>query len=236
MIEAEWLTQDWVLLWLYLRKVGVTRTTAGRRKLRLFACSCCRVEIKWLEGRGRRALDVAEQLADREATEEERRAAEQIVVQEANKLQIFSDRMRGAMRRRLGKKYYALCAVRYALAVVELHEAVGRSVSMLANIEGKFGDPSPEEGAQWQSVVADKLRDVFGNPFRPVECDTAWQTEAALALARGIYESRDFSQMPLLAVALEGAGCDNADILSHCRDPGPHVRGCWVVDLVLGKG
>ena len=50
-----------------------------------------------------------------------------------------------------------------------------------------------------------------------------------------MYESRDFAAMPVLADALEEAGCDHADVLAHCRGPGPHVRGCWVVDLVLGK-
>ena len=59
--------------------------------------------------------------------------------------------------------------------------------------------------------------------------------DTAVALARQMYESRDFSAMPILADALQDAGCDNEDILSHCRSDGPHVRGCWVVDLVLGK-
>jgi hypothetical protein len=79
------------------------------------------------------------------------------------------------------------------------------------------------------------LRDIFGNPFRPVTFSPAWQTDTVVSLARQMYESRDFSAMPILADALQGAGCDNADILDHCRGPGPHVRGCWVLDLVLGK-
>ena len=60
-------------------------------------------------------------------------------------------------------------------------------------------------------------------------------TSTVVALARGIYESRDFSAVPILADALQDAGCENADVLEHCRGEGPHVRGCWVVDLVLGK-
>jgi hypothetical protein len=84
-----------------------------------------------------------------------------------------------------------------------------------------------------QSVL---LRDIFGNPFRPVAFASAWRTDTAVALARTMYESRDFSAMPILADALQDAGCDNDAILSHCRDANqPHVRGCWVVDLVLGK-
>jgi hypothetical protein len=79
------------------------------------------------------------------------------------------------------------------------------------------------------------LRDIFGNPFRPVAVDPAWLTSDVLALAKGIYEDRAFDRMPILADALQEAGCDSDDILNHCRGPGPHARGCWVVDLILGK-
>jgi hypothetical protein len=83
---------------------------------------------------------------------------------------------------------------------------------------------------------ADLLRDLLGNPFRPVDCVPEWRTDTALALARGMYASCDFSAMPILADALQDAGCENAAVLDHCRGSGPHYRGCWVVDLVLGKG
>jgi hypothetical protein len=83
--------------------------------------------------------------------------------------------------------------------------------------------------------IAALLRDIFGNPFRPVAFDPAWRTPTAVALAQQMYESRDFSAMPILADALQDAGCDCDDILAHCRGTGPHVRGCWVVDAVLGK-
>jgi len=80
------------------------------------------------------------------------------------------------------------------------------------------------------------LREIFGNPFRPVAFDPRWRSESAVALARTAYGTRNFSLLPILADALEEAGCDNADVLSHCREPnGVHVRGCWVVDGVLGK-
>jgi len=79
------------------------------------------------------------------------------------------------------------------------------------------------------------LRDVFGNPFRPVTFDTAWRTATVTNLAQAIYHERAFDRLPILADALEDAGCTNADVLRHCRQPGEHVRGCWVVDLVLGK-
>jgi hypothetical protein len=62
-----------------------------------------------------------------------------------------------------------------------------------------------------------------------------WLTSTVTDIARQMYDSRDFTAMPILADALQDAGCENADILTHCRGPGPHVRGCWVVDFVLGK-
>jgi hypothetical protein len=86
-----------------------------------------------------------------------------------------------------------------------------------------------------QRFQAKLLRDIFGNPFCPVAFSPSWRTSAALGLAGSMYEFRDFAAMPVLADALEEAGCDSADVLAHCRGPGPHVRGCWVVDLVLGK-
>lgn len=86
-----------------------------------------------------------------------------------------------------------------------------------------------------ERIQCELLRDIFGNPFRPVAFPPQWRTGTAHSLARQMYESRDFSTIPILADALQDAGCDSDDILSHCRGPGPHVRGCWVVDLVLGK-
>jgi hypothetical protein len=98
-------------------------------------------------------------------------------------------------------------------------------------------------------VVADRaiqqaklLHDIFSNPFHPTTHDPAWQTPTVLALATAAYDDRimpagtlDTARLAVLADALEEAGCDNADILNHCRQPGVHVRGCWVVDLILGK-
>jgi hypothetical protein len=84
----------------------------------------------------------------------------------------------------------------------------------------------------------DIIRDIFGNPFRPVALNPtclAWNDGTVSRIAQAIYDERAFDRMPILADALEDAGCDNADILNHCRGDGPHVRGCWVVDLLLGK-
>jgi hypothetical protein len=62
-----------------------------------------------------------------------------------------------------------------------------------------------------------------------------WNDGTVIKIAQAIYNERAFERLPILADALEDAGCDNADILRHCREPGEHMRGCWVVDLLLGK-
>jgi hypothetical protein len=78
-------------------------------------------------------------------------------------------------------------------------------------------------------------RDIFGNPFRPVEFDARWRTSDVVGLARAIYDDRAFERMPILADALMDAGCEHEEIIGNCRGDGPHVRGCWVVDLILDK-
>ena len=90
-------------------------------------------------------------------------------------------------------------------------------------------------GGQEARTQVGLLRCIFGNPFRPVAVDPAWRTTTVVQLAQGVYNDRAFDWLAILADALEEAGCTNADILGHLRGPGPHVRGCWVVDLVLGK-
>jgi hypothetical protein len=83
---------------------------------------------------------------------------------------------------------------------------------------------------------ASLLREIFGPlPIRKIKPNPLWHGTTVAGLAQSIYDDRAFDRMPILADALEDAACDNADILSHCRQPGAHVRGCWVVDLVLGR-
>lgn len=90
--------------------------------------------------------------------------------------------------------------------------------------------------ASEQASQSSLLRDIFGPlPFRPVTLDPTWLTSTAIALASQMYEARDFSLMPILADALRDAGCECAELLDHCCGSGPHARGCWVVDLILGK-
>ncbi len=120
--------------------------------------------------------------------------------------------------------YCCLSAIDRA-GVLRLREARGLSLQQI--------DAAKE---QIQRSLADLLRDIVGNPFRPVAFSPAWRTSTAVSLARAVYESRDFGAMPILADALQDAGCDSDDILAHCRDTSlTHVRGCWVTDFVLGK-
>ena len=96
-------------------------------------------------------------------------------------------------------------------------------------------DQEDERANAERRTHCDLIRELFGNPFCPVAFPPSWRTDTAITLARQMYDAREFSAMPILADALQDAGCDNDDVLNHCRAPGVHVRGCWVVDLVLGK-
>ena len=93
-----------------------------------------------------------------------------------------------------------------------------------------------------QAANCELIRDIFGNPFRPAAVDPAWLTSTVTALAAAAYEERalpsgelDRARLSVLADALEDAGCSDAELLGHLRSPGPHVRGCRALDLVLGK-
>jgi hypothetical protein len=88
-----------------------------------------------------------------------------------------------------------------------------------------------------ERTIIHVLHDIFGPlPFRDIAIAPAWLTSDVTALAKGIYDERAFDRMPILADALQDAGCDNDDVLNHCRaTQWEHVRGCWVIDLLLGK-
>ncbi|HEV3439785.1 MAG TPA: hypothetical protein VG122_20635 [Gemmata sp.] len=103
-----------------------------------------------------------------------------------------------------------------------------RIITLLWEWVHEFPIPSDKQLAAF-------ISDIFGNPFHPVSIDQSWLTPTVLALAQQMYDSRDFSAMPILADALQDADCDNEDVLNHCRQLGEHIRGCFVVDLLLGK-
>jgi hypothetical protein len=99
-----------------------------------------------------------------------------------------------------------------------------------------FEDTTPSFGWVPQSLHSLRLlREVYGNPCRLTPFSPEWRTDTACLLARQMYEVRNFSAMPILADALQDAGCEDDEVLNHCRNPQEHVRGCWVVDLVLDR-
>lgn len=178
------------------------------RKFRLFAVACCRrVPHLLAKRRSQRAVDVAERFADGIATSED--------LEEAGT----------RMRVREIRGHYGPVA---AWAVAPSADLAARNVAWNA-----FCD---REGMGEERHQASLLRCISGNPFCPVEFSASWRTDTTVTLAGQMYESRDFSAMPILADALQDAGCDCADILDHCRDANvAHVRGCWIVDLVTGR-
>ncbi|AMV22943.1 hypothetical protein VT84_00935 [Gemmata sp. SH-PL17] len=115
---------------------------------------------------------------------------------------------------------------------------IGNTIRMhLAGIKKSTPD-SVTRGIEVQqhcAVLRPYILCILDNPFRPVAFDPAWRTSDVVALAQGIYADRAFDRMPILADALQEAGCDNTDVLTHCRADTVHARGCWVVDGVLGK-
>jgi hypothetical protein len=234
MTEAEWLAcaEPW-------RMVPLVRTGSDR-KLRLFACACCRQVLNpFAPPLAVRAVAAAEAFADGELGASALATVREVVAQ-ATQAANAEDRQRGTgYLSHLLKGCTSVCTASGTRSAGEVADDVRRAAAGAVTDAPVFqtehhSNRSPEWVAELASQ-ADLLRDIFGNPFRPVTFSPAWRTDTAVALARQMYEGRDFSAMPILADALQDAGCDNADILNHCRGPGPHVRGCWVVDLVLGK-
>jgi hypothetical protein len=124
-----------------------------------------------------------------------------------------------------------------AALVRDVSSETSRLRQRLLGFRGVFREACPSElHTENGAAVCTLFREVHHNPFRKANFAKKWRTSTGVALAKQMYESRDFGAMPILADALQDAGCDSDDILSHCRDPKQvHVRGCWVVDLVLGK-
>jgi hypothetical protein len=178
-----------------------------------------------VDERSRHALDVAEEFADGLVTSEERQAAE-IHAQKA--LEEITDRFGSEDLEPVPQPCVA-CA---AMNAVEENRGFGSILASTAamNCREAMSDPILEARIQ-----TNLLRDIFKNPALFVEFDPRWRTSDVVGLARAIYDDRAFERMPILADALMDAGCEHEEIIGHCRGAGPHVRGCWVVDLILGK-
>lgn len=117
-----------------------------------------------------------------------------------------------------------------------IHCAVNpRVTSSVRGVLCILSDYEADMGSEFVQPLVPWLREIFGNPFRPIDF-APWRTDTAVSLARQMYESGEFSAMPILADALQDAGCNSDEVLNHCRDANAkHVRGCWVVDGMLGK-
>jgi hypothetical protein len=132
------------------------------------------------------------------------------------------------------------CVRNYHRGVLTYVEVFNRTVDQLYEIMDRLDRKDRAPHRQQLRAVKERmlaLELVGPNPFRPIPFSPSWRTDTAVSLAHTIYDTREFSAMPILADALQDAGCDSDDILDHCRDANAtHVRGCWVVDLVLEKG
>jgi hypothetical protein len=200
------------------------RGTGSGRKWRLFAVACCRrIEHLLPDARSRHAVDLAEAHADAAVADSSLYAA-WIEAKRA-----FEDLARASDMESPTSGPCAASAASWCALLTD-GEKVELGCQAAFNAHQATANRVDEVYAQ-----ADLLRDVFGGQEPRVMLDPTWRTPTAVALAAQMYESRDFGAMPILADALQDAGCDSAEVLDHCRGPGPHVRGCWVVDLVLGK-
>ena len=171
----------------------------------------------------RRVVDVAERFADGLASVDEMAAVAEWLSARANdRPSAWSDEWSAA---------YHL--VRHPGEWRSGH-GVRASVTVVSQMASRVGRWPAAIGTR--AAHADIVRDILGNPFRPVAFAPEWRTADAAGLAEAIYERRAFHDLPILADALQDAGCDSPDLLDHLRGPGPHARGCWALDLVSGRG
>jgi hypothetical protein len=205
---------------------------ASSRKFRLFACACCRRIWHLLGERCRYAVGVAERYADGLAADAEVEVA---------RWDVNACCTETALTSGLPAKYsWAYSAARLVLFDTPFWKpnaaeqwTFGAAWTAAEAAWRHDGGDGPTDEARYQLAL---LRDVFENPYQPGWVDPAVLTPTVVSLAQAIYDDRAFDRLPILADALQVAGCDQPDILAHCRGPGPHVRGCWAVDLLLGKG
>jgi hypothetical protein len=215
------------------------RGKASERKLRLFICACSR--RKWdvfAREEYREAIRVAENFADGNACKSELtlthvRLRSIHFGQYKGGVRAYLSSLSSAERARVLWSYLPVTAVREAGLFLGDQGKPATSVHLVMARE-----LCPEE----DGPQAELLRDIFGNPFRPATFDPAWLTPTVTSLALAAYDERslpsgelDKAGLAVLADALEDVGCQDAEILGHCRQVAAHVRGCWVVDLLLGK-
>jgi len=218
MTEADWVASgDLYQMLRSCRKI----IRYNPRKGRLFAVACCyRIWHLLADERSRAAVDLAAQYAEGLVSDEQLKAA--------------SDAAQAAHRDAFRAKGKVGASAEWAAEFAASSDAWFAATR--ASNFAYFAAGDPVEPGVEKKVQAHLARCIFGTlPFRPVTIDPAWLTPTVTSLAQAIYDDRAFDRLPILADALEDAGCTNQDILGHCRSGGEHVRGCWVVDLLLGK-
>jgi len=227
-----------------LASIGVT---GSGRKLRLFAVACCRGIQYAFPGQDQidRRLGVAERCADGLATQQELRKVHRFTLDGGGDVfDLFGNETVCDEPHWAAMMAIARCERAAIIGVLNSWPPLPPLPGFFGRLRQRFVRPPrqtwwPETSREYRAEQlrhCNLFREIFGNPFRPVAFNSAWSIDTAVSLARQMYESRDFSAMPILADALQDAGCENDDVLSHCRDPQQtHVRGCWVVDLVLEK-
>jgi hypothetical protein len=208
------------------------------RKLRLLGVAiCCRIRHLLTDQSSLNAIDVVERFADGLANDTDLDTAI------SSAFTVFQNSKPAGVAWDLAAPYSAGASLANAVYHLVTPDAAawvaGFAATGRAYQASAYGEPAWEVEC-WTETLhqAELARDIFGNPFRPAGVDPAWFTwdsGAIPKLAQAIYEERTFDRMPALADALMAAGCTNDDILAHCRSGGEHVRGCWVIDLLLGK-
>lgn len=222
--EADWsrLNHPFSLLHLIAER-RPTRSAATKRKMRLFMCGCCRRGWDYLQMEPdlREWLETAEAFAD--GGETKRALARTLADSLQKHTTLVRERGEGAPLTRMTLAISCACQA----------EAQPWDSGLCDYLGGALGD---DYSADYLAQCA-LVRCTFGNPFRPLVFPLNWRSETTVSLAQGIYDRRVFDRLPILADALEETGCDNVNVLTHCRESnGLHARGCWVVDGVLGKG
>lgn len=199
----------------------------GDRKFRLFACACVRRIWPMLrDERSRSAVLMAEHYADLPGGHSQ-------LLQVRNEARLAEQHFRLLARPGDTEDNRARWAARAAQATVE---DTGWDVAR--NAAWSAAHALDSDASYERLIQCELVRDAFGNPFRPQPLDPAWlhwHDGCVVKMARTIYEDRRFEDMPILADALEESGCDNELILEHCREPAEHARGCWVLDVILGR-
>jgi hypothetical protein len=226
MTEEEWTVcqRPWPLLSLLQ-----SRGSASQRKLRLFSVACCVYNSDlFADARLMRGLSVAEKVADCCAAERECTEAKSVV------LDVFEGELDVPQPDGgCGSDPILFLLNRQAYTIGDAARCVDQ-LEYAAEYTARNSFDGLVEELRYEHCAL--LREIFGNPFRPFTFDPTWRTSDVMLLASGVYAERAFDRMPILADALQDAGCDADALLNHLRDPhAAHVRGCWALDLVLGK-